>query len=176
MHRHPYDELHHAAPASTGQTACRRQYLDGQQLSMQEGAARDAAIKHFGQPPDGLLTTSTSGYKGPASAQGTPPTVHKVRGKSDNSPEELAVLYYGMNTADAVRTIRAANTTVTVPYPVGTSIQIPKYHNPHYFKATQSVRGLTQIAAKNGITAGQVIALNPGKKFPVAVGTRVRIS
>lgn len=151
-------------------------YLSGETLSTREGELRDKAIRQFGVPPEGIIRTSTStSYNGPASSQGVPPLTHKVRGKSDDQPAELARLYYGMATPDTIRLIKAANATVAVPYRPGQSVQIPKYRAPKYFKATKRVRTLPDIAAHNGITPGQVQTLNPGMKFPVKEGTRVRV-
>jgi hypothetical protein len=155
-----------------------RKYLDGENLTYEEGQLRDKAVLQLGIPPESITPGKTSTYKGPAAKQGEPPLTHEVRGKSDDSPQELSRLYYGMQTADAVRLIRGANTTLTEPYPIGASVRIPGFHKPHYFKATRHVRGLYQIAAKNSTTADRILALNPGltpKDFPVKVGRQIRI-
>lgn len=156
-------------------TSAITKYLDGSTLSMQEAEARDKAVKQYGLPPEGLLPTKTAGDKSPASAQGVPPTRHTVRGERDNQPAELARVYYGINNADAINLIDAANPTVPKPYRVGQVVKIPEYRQPKYFKATSAVRSLYEIARKNGSTPQKIAELNPGMKFPVAVGTRVRI-
>lgn len=113
--------------------------------------------------------------------QGTPGNWHTVEGGQDNGPGDLALLYYGVNNADAVNKIAAQN--IERPrdgagkWPVGTRLWIPPNNPPRYFKATSTVRSAPDIAAKNSVNGGgpAVKALNPTKNFPVAVGTSVRI-
>jgi hypothetical protein len=151
-------------------------YLSGEPLSYQEGQARDKAVGHFGLPPEGLIPTSTSAAPTPpASKQGTPPCNHTVRGARDNQPAELARVYYGIANADAINLIESKNPTLTKPYRVGTVVRIPVYRDPKYYVATSACRTLYEIARKNGTTAAAVKELNPGKTFPVKVGTRVRV-
>lgn len=151
-------------------------YLAGSQLSQAEGVLRDKAIVKFGAPPEsGYQPTSTTGYTGPAVKQGNPPTTHTVKGKSDDTPAELARLYYGMNTADTIRYIESNNTHVQSPYRPGTQIRIPAYHQPKYYKSTGRNNTLSEIARANGTTPDVITALNPGINFPVKVGTRVRV-
>lgn len=151
-------------------------YLSGEPLSQAEGVLRDKAIREFGIPPEGLIRTSTSAYSGPASSQGVPPLSHTVKGKSDNSAAELSRLYYGMSTPETLRLIKAANSTVAEPYRVGQEITVPKFRSPKYFRSTQRVNTLPEIAAKHSKTPGQIQTLNPGIKFPVKAGTRVRVA
>lgn len=150
-------------------------YLASDNLTFQEGSLRDDAVKQFGLPPEGLSTSRTLGYKGPASAQGVPPTDHTVRGKSDDTFKELARLYYGSENADYVAQLRARNSTAREPLAVGTTVRIPEAHNPKYYRATASTRSLYAIARKNAVAPSKVENLNPGMKFPVKVGTRVRV-
>jgi len=151
-------------------------YLDGSALTFEEGRARDKAVAHFGLPPEGILTTSTGrAPESPASTQGTPPTTHTVRGSRDNTTAELARLYYGIANADAVNLIDAKNPTLVKPYPKGTRVRIPAFRQPRYYVATSATRTLYAIARKNGTTPQAVSELNPGMKFPVKVGTRVRV-
>ena len=113
--------------------------------------------------------------------QGTPGCWHTVEGGLDNGPGDLALLYYGVNNADAVNKIAAQN--IERPrdgagkWPVGTKLWIPPNTAPKYFKATSTVRSAPDIAAKNSVNGGgpAVKALNPTKNFPVAVGTSVRV-
>jgi hypothetical protein len=114
---------------------------------------------------------------GPASAQGTPPCNHKVKGKSDDSAGELANLYYHRNSNEAQGLIRSANATKdwSKPIPVGTNLYIPEWREPQYFVATSACRSVQDIARKNGTTPEKLRELNPNKQFPVAVGTRVRV-
>jgi hypothetical protein len=51
----------------------------------------------------------------PASRQGQPPLHHTVMGTRDNTPAELARLYYGTNSSDATDKIKAANDTMVPP-------------------------------------------------------------
>lgn len=153
-------------------------YMDGDTLSVNEGAARDKAVKQFGLPPEGILPTSTASAatpKPPASRQGTPPTTHTVKSSNDNQPGELARLYYGLDNADTRRQILAANTKVPNPFPVGAKVTIPKRVNPKYYRSTAATNTLYEIARKNGVSAPTVQALNPSMKFPVKAGTRVRV-
>lgn len=151
-------------------------YLGGETLSVTEGQARDKAIKQFGIPPEGLVTTSTAATpSAPASAQGKAPTTHTVRGARDNTPAELARVYYGIANADMINLIDAANPTSTKPYRVGQRVRIPAMREPKYYRATAAVNTLYAIARKNGTDAAKVSELNPGMRFPVRVDTRVRV-
>jgi hypothetical protein len=154
-------------------------YLDGDTLTYNQGQLRDKAVAQLGLPPEPLTPGRVKGYAGPASAQGTPPTSHTVMGKSDDSPGELARLYYGMNTADAVRLIRAANSHMVEPYKVGAVVRVPKFHRPQYVRATRHMRTLYELAAKNSTSPDQILMLNPGleaKDFPVKIGRKIRVS
>ena len=160
----------------TNATNAITKYLAGQQLSQDEGRLRDLAVKQFGPPPEsGYVQTSTAGYAGPAVRQGNPPTTHTVKGKSDNTPEELARLYYGMTTRDVVQFLESSNTSLTTPYPVGTKVTIPRYHAVKYYTSTQRNNTAAEIARANGRDIAAITALNPGMHFPVKVGTRVRV-
>lgn len=156
-------------------TSAITKYLSGDTLSQAEGILRDKAVHQFGIPPEGLIATSTAGYVGPASRQGTPPCKHVVKGKSDNSFAELALLYFGLNNADAINQMHSANPSLMEPLAVGQTVQIPAFHTPRYYSATSATRTLYAIAAKNGTTPAKVSALNPRMVFPVKVGTRVRV-
>ncbi len=157
-------------------TSAISKYINSEDLSFAEGALRDKAVKQFGLPPEGLSQSNTLGYQGPAVKQGNPPTTHTVKGKSDDTFSELGRLYYGLSNWDAANLLRRANLTIVEPFPVGARITIPPYHDPTYYVATGATHTLYAIAAKNSTTAAKVQALNPGKTFPVKVGTRVRVS
>lgn len=155
-------------------------YLAGEGLSASEGAVRDRAIGQWGLPPEAVDYAPTGSapsnvYKGPATAQGVPPLRHKVRGKSDDQPAELARVYYGIANGDAVNKIRAANTTVAWPAAPGTEIRIPEKFAPKYYRTTSATRSLYDVARKNGSTPAKISALNPSVTFPVKAGTRVRV-
>lgn len=152
-------------------------YLNGAQLTFEEGAARDKVLAQFGLPPESIPTGKTNLYKGPASKQGEPPVSHIVKGTSDDSFSELALLYYGLGGGIASNLIEAANGgAIKEPFPVGTTIRIPKYHDPKYFVATSHTRSLYDIAKRNGTTAARIHELNGEREFPVKVGTRVRVA
>ncbi len=159
----------------TQATTAITKYLNQETLSITEGALRDKAIKHLGFPPEGIIATSTMGYTGPASAQGTAPTTHTVKGKSDDTFRELARLYYGLDNADAVNLLNAKNPTLTEPLRVGARVSIPKFTRPRYYKSTKAKNNLYEIAKVNATTAAAITELNPGMKFPVSAGTRVRV-
>lgn len=166
-------------------------YVAGESLTPEETKIRDKAIAHFGIPPEtpeyapDVPATVTpddapapSGvYNGPATKQGEPPLTHKVKGKSDDTPAELARLYYGLVNADTKRQIEAHKSNLSIIWParVGTSVRIPERHDPKYYVATSATRTLYKIAAKNGKNPAVVQALNPTMNFPVKVGTRVRV-
>jgi len=156
-------------------TSAITKYLNADTLSQAEGILRDKAVKQFGIPPEGLIATSTAGYAGPATRQGTPPCKHTVKGKSDNSFAELSLLYFGLNNADAINQMHSANPSLVEPLRVGQVVQIPAFHTPRYYTATSATRTLYAIASKNGTTPAKVQALNPRMVFPVKVGTRVRV-
>lgn len=156
-----------------------QKFLNGETLSNVEGRNRDRAIAVVGTPPEPVIPGRVNPYKGPAARQGNPPTIHTVKGTSDNQDAELARLYYGMATPDAMRLLRSENTTIKPPYPIGTRVNIPRFHRPQYFKTTHAVRGLYQIAGKNATTPAKILALNPGRKaddFPLKAGVRVRVA
>ena len=163
-------------------TTAINKYLNGGKLTTQEAKARDAAITQFGLPPESIPDSpppSTGGHPGssnaPASKQGEPPLNHDVKGNRDNTPAELAVLYYGTNSADATNKIKAANDTKVSPYAVGTKVRIPENYVPHFYVATAHTKTLYDIARKNGVDPAKVESLNPHMEFPVKVGTRVRV-
>lgn len=127
------------------------------------------------EPPEGG-TGGGTGANMPPTKQGTPPCMHTIRNARDNGPGELGVLYFGNNNPNTVNKIEAANLDIgSGPWTPGTRVKIPENVTPHYFTATANVKGLNEIAAKNGVTKEYVKALNPGMDFPVAVGARVRV-
>lgn len=155
-------------------------YLAGESLSYESRSLINRAIEVFGLPPEGIPQSGgTKKYKGPATRAGTPPVTHTVKGTSDDSYPELATLYYGQATADAITLLRAAgdNPKLGNPktFPPGTSVYIPAWRKPRFFKATSAARTLYAIAKKNGTDTDSILALNPGMNFPVKVGKKVRV-
>jgi hypothetical protein len=166
------------ATAGTAQDAL-SSYLNGNQLSYAQGQIRDAVIKEFGLPPEVPTPGGTSPE--PAKRQGNPPTYHTVKGASDNDLGKLVGLYYGgSNVVESLRLIQISNPKIPMsgPYPVGTRIFIPAYHQPTYYTATKLVSTLHQFAVKGNTTSQNILTLNNGLgvTFPAKVGTRVRIS
>lgn len=108
-------------------------YLAGQTLSDAESDLRDIAIRQFGLPPEGV------DYAGAAPSEdeegdepdkepirrGNPPTTHIVAGYLDDTPSELATLYYDVNTVVARGRIQDANPSQSFPADVGTHVVIP---------------------------------------------------
>lgn len=162
-------------------TSAINKYLAGEPLTSTEARARDMAVGVYGLPPESvpdtstLSTPTTPSYTGPAAKQGSPPTVHTVRGTSDDSYEELARLYYGTTSSGEDTLIRSYNTYPHGPFPKGSRITIPVHITPRYYVATSATHTAIAIAQKNGTTRERIIALNPNKTFPVSAGTRVRV-
>lgn len=172
-------------------------YLAGENLSAGQGEIRDRAVKHFGLPPETIDYGKTRPPQPepknhpPARRQGNPPTWHTVKGVNDNNPAELAQLYYGTRSREAVLRIKATAPAMRFGqesrrrkggkswevevYPVGTRIYIPASYAPKWYRATAANRDKFSIARRNGTTAAKVEELNPGLNFPVKKGTRVRV-
>lgn len=156
-------------------------YLQGANLSYDQGQLRDKAIKKLGLPPEPLETIGTVS---PAPAQkqfSVFPGKHVVKGSVDNTASKLAALYYGNGDALHTNEIVAANFSlgpVGTTYNPGTTIVIPAWGTPKYFTATSKARYAYQIASASkvpGLTSGGVMALNPTVTFPVNVGAKVRV-
>lgn len=157
-------------------------YVNGETLSIDEGRIRDRAVGQFGLPPEpfdygGQKPPKTPGpYKGPFTSQGKPPLTHTVKGKSDDTPAELARGYYGTEREGFQLLIQSANTTAGPgPWAPGTKIRVPEAHKPRFYKATRATRTIWAIARKNGVTVSRIETLNPGVDFPVKPGKRVRV-
>lgn len=158
-------------------------YLNEEPLSEAERAVVDRAVQQFGIPPESTPNTPTvpprnptTGYTGPFTRQGTPPLTHTIKGKSDDSVEELARGYYGSSSPDYVNLIKGGNLRNPGPYRIGSKVYIPKYRNPKYFMSTAAINTEYEIAKRNGTTAAKILEWNNGMKFPVKPGTRVRVA
>jgi hypothetical protein len=165
------------ASPGVAQTAIHK-YLEGSDLSYEEGQLRDAAIKKLKLPPEPLYTVGVTGTEPARRQAGTLPGAHTVKGSNDNTAAKLATLYYGNGDAIHAATITAANTRygpTGTTYPAGTRITIPQWYTPYNYTATKTINTATKIGAKNGLSAAQVQALNPSMKFPVSAGTKVRV-
>lgn len=160
-------------------------YLNGSNLTHDQGTIRDNTVKEFGLPPDPPSSTNatpnppTAATPSPiARRQGPLARNHKVMNTSENTYAKLAALYYPTADATSIALIRRANVGKLVgdgPFAIGTLVRIPQYVAPKYYTSTKKTDTLKEIAAKNGISQDGVRALNPGMKFPVKSGTRVRV-
>lgn len=155
--------------------AALQKYVDGQDLSYEEGRIRDAAVKQFGLPPETVNPGSTG--RMPAKRQGNPPLVHTIKGSLDDSFGELAQLYYGRHDGDTVDLLQVNNKNLGSqgPWSVGTKVNIPRFRTPQFFKATSGIRTLAAIAKKNGASQADIKLMNQGMTFPVKVGTKVHV-
>lgn len=156
-------------------------YLEGNDMTFEQGALRDAAITKLGLPPERVSSLGNVGTKSEAPAQrqfSAFPGRHTVKGGNDNSAAKIATLYYGNSGVDYVNKIVAANHKfgTGTGYNVGTVIYVPKWVTPRYFTVTASTRNPGAVAKKNAIPYDEIIALNPGKVAPYAIGTRIRLS
>lgn len=165
------------ASGSTAATALTK-YVDGENLSFDEGNLVNLAIEEKGQPPDPLGKIGTIGTA-PAQKQfNNYPGTHTVKGTNDNTPTKLAALYYGNSDSLHTNKIASANLAygpVSTTYNVGTKITIPLYTNPRYYTITKTTTWPSQVAAKNGLSYNQFLALNPGLTAPYKVGSKVRV-
>jgi len=167
-------------------------YLQGGDLTYEQGLQRDAVVKALGLPPD-LPSTGTTAGSANATKQGNPPTTHVVRGNTDNTIAALARLYYGSGDDLYLEDISAANQgsavgtmSPTATIAVGTRVTIPVASSPAYFRATLARRTLWQIAPANSLTQDRLYALNMlgnggnrfgarGSNTVLPVGTNVRV-
>lgn len=164
-----------------------QRYLMGEQLSMAEGKLRDLAIDHFGYPPETVESGGDVPVPDPPTVPTTPtpkkyiaPGFHTVTGSSDDSYTDMARLFYGRTDNAAIDLIQSYNIAQghEGPFKVGTRFWIPAYAGPKYVKATASMRTAAQIISKNPPlnSVKMLNELNDGMKFPVAIGTKVRVA
>ena len=167
------------ASAGTVQNALQA-YLAGAQLTYAQGQERDRAIKTFGLPPNPPDQTNPVGAPAaPAKSQGPLPRGHKVTNGNDDTYAEIARIYYPTADSASVTLIANANRsrlTGTGPFSPGTIVQVPKYSVPKYYTSTKKTDTAAEIAKKNATSSSAIITLNPGMKFPVKAGTRVRVA
>ena len=170
------------ASGGTVQSALQK-YLSGSQLSYAEGQERDKAIKEFGLPPDPPEQTNPVNAPvviTPAKPQGTLPRYHRVVNANDDTFADIARIYYPTADSTSVNLIARYNYGRLVgsgPFKVGTTVYVPKYNVPKYYRATKSIDTASEIGRKNGnVPARGIEALNPGMKFPVKSGKRVRVA
>lgn len=164
--------------AGTAQNALQA-YLAGSNLTMEQSTIRDQTIAEFGLPPDPPSRTSATPTTTPtARNQGPLPRYHKIESTSDNTYAKIASIYYPSSDTTSVTLLRNANKGRLVtdgPWKIGATVYVPKYVVPKYYISTKKTNTATEIAKKNGISTASLTALNPGVKFPVKAGTKIRV-
>lgn len=154
-------------------------YINGEDLSFDQGKIRDAVLSKLKAPPEPLGKIGITASQ-PAQKQFNEfPGKHTVKGANDNTPTKLATLYYGNSDANHVNLIVSANYNLgpaTTTYNPGTVISIPKWTTPRYFVVTKGKEYPTTIAGLNGVSYAQIIGLNPSIVFPAKDGTKVRVA
>jgi hypothetical protein len=153
-------------------------YVGGDNLSFDEGTLVNLAIAEKGQPPDSLGKIGTISTA-PAQKQFSNfPGSHTVKGTNDNAATKLSALYYGNSDSLHTNKIASANLSLGPPsatYNVGAKVAIPTYTTPRYFVIKKGYTYPSQVAAKNGLSYNQFLALNPGLIAPYKIGTKVRV-
>lgn len=155
-----------------------QKYLQGDNLTFEEGILRDSAIAKLTLPPEPLVNIGQVSEKPGQKQFSNFPGTHTVKGTNDNTPAKLATIYYGSGDALHQNKIVAANTSLgpaSTTYNVGNRIHIPLWITPKYFTAHAGFLTDYQIARANGIAAINVLNLNPGMSFPVVSGAKVRV-
>lgn len=154
-------------------------YLEGQDLTYEQGKLRDMAVAKLKLPPESLPRVGVTAAA-PAQKQFSKfPGKHTVKGSNDNTASKLATLYYGNGDAlhaNRIVELNAALGPAGTTYSTGTVIQIPAWTTPTYYTVTGKNRDqyATTLAAKFGLTVAMLQALNPSLTFPAKVGTKVR--
>lgn len=163
--------------SGTDASAALSAYVQGQDLTYDQGLLVNAWIKQEGPAPDGVDTPGKIATQ-PAQRQfPSPPGVHTVKGANDNTYGAMLTLYYGGRSGQqAYDFLQAANPNLGLsgPFPVGSKINIPVWHDPVYYTLPSNMT-VAQICAKNGITSWQFLALNNDSKQNWNKGTKVRV-
>lgn len=150
-------------------------YLEGADLTFEQGKLKDAAILKLKLPPEPLVGIGSIGTA-PAQRQFTSfPGKHTVKGSNDDGLTKIAALYYGRSETPYTTLLSAANTNLPRygRYSPGTVVNVPAYIEPKYY--TAGSQDAKTIAAKNGISTASLQLLNPGMSFPVKKGQKVRV-
>lgn len=157
-------------------------YLQGADLNYAQTQIVNAVTKEKGQPPDGVGATGKLTLTAPdaaATRQVTSfPGWHTVKGSNDNTYNKLCRLYYGNDSQATLDTMQYHNVMrvgTGGTFAPGTRIYIPEQRSPKLFVTTKSVHTSQQIAAKNGISTAQLIALNNTERGNWPVGVAVRV-
>lgn len=172
-------------------TVAIQKYLAGEHLSVSEGKLRDLAISHYGLPPEipqsggtdepATPIPQTPTPQNPTPRTPIPPTYYTVTGNNDNTWSKLAVKFYGSGDDNHVDYLQSWNVRSGAPHSGtianGIRLWIPVYQSPKYITANASMRTAADIIKKNPPlnSVDMLEELNDGMKFPVAVGTRVRV-
>lgn len=180
-----FDSAYSWLTASKGYTGTETEaaltaYLNGDALSAQQSTMVNLVISQLGRPPAGPASpSSVSVDNSPAAKQGTPPTVHTVRGTRDNSLSALTRLYWGLSSVDARDQLRAANLSLVSDTGLepGTKVTIPVRTNPKFVVVKGKINTLPIIAKRAGISQAKIQALNPGMATAstLRADTRVQI-
>lgn len=168
-------------------TIALQKYIAGDQLSIAEGKLRDLVITQFGLPPEIPISGGTEQPAPTPTPTPTPapkkyiaPGYHTVTGKGDDSYTDMARLFYGRTDNAAVDLIQSYNISHghAGPFPVGARFWIPKYAPPKYVTARKGMQTAQEIIRKNPpLNSAKMLAeLNDGMKFPVKIGTKVRVA
>ena len=155
-------------------------YLAGDGLTWDENTAINAIITKIGPPPEGTGGVSAVAKNNAAAKrQGTPPVQHTVKSSNEDSYAKLAQLYWGRSDTAAINQLREDNPSYSTAtgFDIGTVIHVGKYRNPSYYVTTSKVRTLAAVAAHNGLTQPQIMALNPTLKYGVnlKIGEKVQV-
>lgn len=154
-------------------------YLNGDDLTYDQGRMRDAAIDKFGLPPEGTAGFGQVGTQ-PAQKQfANFPGKHVVKNGNDNTSGKLAQLYYNNSDWAHSSFIAAHNASLgptNTTYPAGTTVVIPDYTRPHYYTVPRGVTTFAQVAAKNGTTSQIVQLYNPQASQPLKVNQVLRVA
>lgn len=167
-------------------------YLNGDQLSVRQGQIRDFAIAHFGLPPE--LVTSGGTVDAPVpvpipdeppptptpTPNAQPPTYYTT--KSGDTWTSVCRKFYGNGDNAHVDYLQSWNVRSGAPHSgamrAGIRLFVPNYQPPKYIKATATMRTAADIIKRNPPlnSAAMLSELNDGMKFPVKVGTKVRVA
>ena len=157
-------------------------YVEGAQRSYDENVLVNLVIEKYGLPPEAISTGGTVS-DAPAKKQfPNPPGTHTIVGSNDNTFPKLAALYYGNGSGDNQDLLQFANPPLgnsIGPFPVGTKIAVPVYHDPVYWTVPKTMTW-AQAAGQNGISELQLKNLNNGtsawRNAPtLAKGQRIRV-
>lgn len=176
-------------------------YFNGVSMPATSSAWVNKAIAKFGIPPEGppdyvsLPTTPTPNQETPLPAEPNQEAKqvayakshggkqfsggtgkHFVQGSSDNTFNELARLYYGNSDGLRIK-IHSYNAGYREPFPKHRIIFVPKYVDPKYYRVAKKGErtDIAWVAGKNGTSTDALRKLNPGVKWPLKRGQRVRV-